>query len=124
MNLLINMGLEFLMMSLISFTMMMRLNISLPGLVGIGRLWSAMTANGTHVCEVVNLKKIMMKKAEEILREYIEFDDINGSILIDILEEYASQFRKHDVSGSVCWICGDELSCLICTNPLTEQIKL
>src|SRR5574343_645197 len=108
MNLLINMGLEFLMMSLISFTMMMRLNISLPGLVGIGRLWSAMTANGTHVCEVVNLKKIMMKKAEEILREYIEFDDINGSILIellpltiiDIMEEYASQFRKHDVSGS------------------------
>ena len=48
-----------------------------------------------------------MKKAEEILREYIEFDDVNGSetvellplTIIDIMEEYASQFRKHDVSG-------------------------
>ena len=56
-----------------------------------------------------------MKKAEEILREYIEFYDVNGSetvellplTIVDIMEEYASQFRKHDVSGSVCDECTD-----------------
>ena len=43
-----------------------------------------------------------MKTAEEILREYIQFDDVNGSktvrmlplTITDAMEEYAEQFKK------------------------------
>jgi hypothetical protein len=63
-------------------------------------------------------------KAEEILRTYINFEDVNGSepitllplTIIDAMEEYATQCQKdmakevkepkYAVKGDYCAVCG------------------
>lgn len=67
-----------------------------------------------------------MKKAEEILREYIKFDDVNGNetvellplTVIDIMEEYAAQFCKHDVM-----LRGEQLVCPLCDGNVIVKDK-
>lgn len=56
-----------------------------------------------------------MRTAEQVLREYIDFDDVNGTdtvemlplTIVDAMEEYAEQFDSGLVCN--CPLCGEEM---------------
>ena len=77
-----------------------------------------------------------MKTAEEILREYINFKDVNGNktvkllplTIIDIMEEYSEQFKlkQPQVSNNEVAVClkPDHVICCLKQDGLcTEDVS-